>query len=185
MGTRAPMTLPQGPNQRWSLDFVSDTLVCSRRIRILAVVDDFTRENLALVVDTSLSGARVARELDAIIAVRGRPLMIVSDNGTELTSLAILRWAQDRQIEWHYIAPGKPQQNGYVESFNGRLRDECLNETLFASLSHARSVLSGWRHDYNHVRPHSGIGGLTPADAARRVVQPRPQGHDDNPGLQL
>lgn len=106
VGTRAPMTLPQGPNQRWSLDFVSDTLVCSRRIRILAVVDDFTRENLALVVDTSLSGARVARELDAIIAVRGTPLMIVSDNGTELTSLAILRWAQDRRIEWHYIAPG-------------------------------------------------------------------------------
>ena len=185
MGTRAPMTVPQGPNQRWSLDFVSDTLVCSRRIRILAVVDDFTRENLALVVDTSLSGARVARELDAIIAARGRPLMIVSDNGTELTSLAILRWTQDRQIEWHYIAPGKPQQNGYVESFNGRLRDECLNETLFASLSHARSVLSNWRDDYNHVRPHSGIGGLTPADAARRVVQSRPQGHDDNPGLQL
>ena len=105
MGTRAPMTLPQGPNQRWSLDFVSDTLVCSRRIRILAIVDDLTRENLALVVDTSLSGARVARELDAIIAVRGKPLMIVSDNGTELTSLAILRWTQDRQIEWHYIAP--------------------------------------------------------------------------------
>jgi len=185
MGTRAPMTLPQGPNQRWSLDFVSDTLVCSRRIRILAVVDDFTRENLTLVVDTSLSGARVARELDAIIAARGKPLMIVSDNGTELTSLAILRWAQDRQIEWHYIAPGKPQQNGYVESFNGRLRDECLNETLFASLGHARSVLHSWRDDYNHVRPHSGIGGLTPADAARRVVQPRPNEHHDNPGLYL
>lgn len=185
MGTRAPMTLPQGPNQRWSLDFVSDTLVCSRRIRILAVVDDFTRECLALVVDTSLSGARVARELDAIIAERGQPLMIVSDNGTELTSLAILQWAQDRAIEWHYIAPGKPQQNGYVESFNGRLRDECLNETLFASLGHARSVLHRWREDYNHVRPHSGIGGLTPADAARRLVQPRPQGHDDNPGLYL
>lgn len=172
MGTRAPMTLPQVPNQRWSLDFVSDTLVCSRRIRILAVVDDFTRENLALVVDTSLSGVRVARELDAIIAVRGKPLMIVSDNGAELTSSAILRWSQDRQIEWHYIAPGKPQQNGYVESFDGRLRDECLNETLFASLSPARSVLGAWRDDYNHVRTHSGIGGLTPADAARRVAQP-------------
>ncbi|AGH48490.1 transposase [Sphingomonas sp. MM-1] len=185
MGTRAPMTLPQGPNQRWSLDFVSDTLVCSRRIRILAVVDDFTRENLALVVDTSLSGARVARELDAIIAVRGKPLMIVSDNGTELTSLAILRWAQDRGIEWHYIAPGKPQQNGYVESFNGRLRDECLNETLFASLSHARSVLRAWRDDYNYVRPHSGIGGLTPANAAGRVAQPNPPGHPGNPGLYL
>ena len=180
------MTLPQGPNQRWSLDFVSDTLISGRRIRILAVVDDFTRECLALVVDTSLSGARVARELDAIIAARGvPPLMIVSDNGTELTSLAILRWTQERQIEWHYIAPGKPQQNGYVESFNGRLRDECLNETLFVSLGHARSVLRLWRDDYNHVRPHSGVGGLTPADAARRVVQHRPEGHHTNPGLQL
>ena len=179
------MTLPQGPNQRWSLDFVSDTLVCSRRFRILAVVDDFTRECLALVVDTSLSGARVARELDAIITVRGQPLMIVSDNGTELTSLAILRWAQDRAIEWHYIAPGKPQQNGYVESFNGRLRDECLNETLFASLGHARSVLRRWREDYNDVRPHSGIGGLTPTAAAMRLVQPSQQRHHDNPGLYL
>lgn len=116
------------------------------------VVDDFTRENLALVVDTSLSGARVARELDAISAIRGKPLMIVSDNGTELTSLAIPRWSQDGQIEWHYIAPGKPQQIGYVESFKGRLRDECLNETLFASLSHAWSVLRACRNDYNHVR---------------------------------
>ena len=186
MGTRAPMALPQGPNQRWRLDFVSDTLISGRRIRILAVVDDFTRECLALVVDTSLSGARVARELDAIIATRGRPpLMIVSDNGTELTSLAILRWTQERPVEWHYIAPGKPQQNGYVESFNGRLRDECLNETLFVSLGHARSVLRLWRDDYNHVRPHSGVGGLTPADAAKRVVQHRPDGHHDNPGLQL
>jgi putative transposase len=88
-------------------------------------------------------------------------------------------------VEWHYIAPGKPQQNGYVESFNGRLRDECLNETLFVSLGHARSVLRLWRDDYNHVRPHSGVGGLTPADAARRVVQHRPEGHHTNPGLQL
>ena len=102
-----------------------------------------------------------------------------------LTSLAILRWTQERLIEWHYIAPGKPQQNGYVESFNGRLCDECLNETLFVSLGHARSVLRLWRDDYNHVRPHSGIGGLTPSDAARRVVQHRPEGHDTNPGLQL
>lgn len=159
--------------------------MCSRRIRILAVVDDFTRENLALVVDTSLSGTRVARELDGIIAMRGRPLMIVSDNGTELTSLAILRWAQDRQIEWHYIALGKPQQNGYVESFNGRLRDECLNETLFASLSHAQSVLRAWRDDYNHVQPHNGIGGLTPADAARRVAQPHPPRRPGALGLNL
>src|SRR3546814_2455348 len=88
--------------------------------------------------------------------------MVVRDNGTELTSLAILRWTQERPVEWHYIAPGKPQQNGYVESFNGRLRDECLNETLFVSLGHASSVLRLWRDDYNHVRPHSGVGGLTP-----------------------
>ena len=109
---------------------VSDTLTDSRRFRILAVVDDFTRECIALVADTSLSGTRVGRELDAVIAARGRPSMIVSDNGTELTSMAILRWSQHTRIEWHYIAPGKPQQNAFVESFNGRLRDELLNETL-------------------------------------------------------
>jgi putative transposase len=130
LGTRAPMTMPQGPNQRWSLDFVSDAFACGRRFRILCVVDDFTRECLALVGDTSLSGARVARELDGLVAIRGKPHTVVSDNGTELTSTSILRWSQERQVEWHYIAPGKPTQNAFVESFNGRLRDECLNETL-------------------------------------------------------
>ena len=123
LGTRAPMTVPQEPNQRWSLDFVSDAFVCGRRFRILAVVDDFSRECLALVADTSLSGARVARELTALLGERGKPLLIVSDNGTELTSVAILRWSQEQQVEWHYIAPGKPTQNAFVESFNGRLRD--------------------------------------------------------------
>jgi putative transposase len=163
LGTRAPMTLPQGPNQRWSLDFVSDTFTDSRRFRILAVVDDFTRECLCLVADTSLSGMRVARELDTIVAKRGRPAMCVSDNGTELTSMAILRWSQETAIEWHYIAPGKPQQNAFVESFNGRLRDELLNETLFSSLAHAREVLADWKDDYNTVRPHSALGNLPPA----------------------
>jgi len=128
MGTRAPMVLPQGVNQRWSLDFVSDALACGRRFRMLCVVDDFTRECLTLVVDTSLSGARVARELDRIIALRGKPLTIVSDNGTELTSMAILKWSQDVGIEWHYIAPGKPQQNGFVESFN--CRSACKKDPL-------------------------------------------------------
>jgi len=118
LGTRAPLALPQGPNQRWSLDFVSDALADSRRFRILAVVDDFTRECLCLVADTSLCGLRVGRELDSVIAVRGRrPASVVSDNGTELTSMAILRWSQETQVEWHYIAPGKPQQNAFVESF--------------------------------------------------------------------
>ena len=124
LGTRAPVAVPQEPNQRWSLDFVSDTLDDGRRFRILVVVDDCTRECLARVVDTSLSGQRVVRELDRIIAGRAKPLMIVSDNGTELTSHAILRWQEERAVEWHYIAPGKPQQNGFVESLNGRLRDE-------------------------------------------------------------
>ena len=145
----------QGQNQRWSLDFVSDAFACGRRFRILCVVDDFTRECLALVPDTSLSGARVGRELDVIVAIRGRPQTVVSDNGTELTSMSILRWSQERQVEWHYIAPGKPTQNAFVESFNGRLRDECLNETLFTTMAQARAVLAAWRQDYNTVRPHS------------------------------
>ena len=170
LGTRAPMTIPQGPNQRWSLDFVSDTLTDSRRFRILAVVDDFSRECLCLAADTSLSGQRVARELDAIVARRGRPAMCVSDNGTELTSMAILRWSQETQVEWHYIAPGKPQQNAFVESFNGRLRDEILNETLFTSLAHAAEVLAAWKDDYNTVRPHSAIGNQTPAIYAKLSV---------------
>jgi putative transposase len=163
LGTRAPIALPQGPNQRWSMDFVSDTLTDGRRFRILAVMDDFSRECLCLVADTSLSGVRVARELDAIIARRGRPLLCVSDNGTELTSTAILKWCQEREVGWHYIAPGKPQQNAFAESFNGRLRDECLNETLFTSLAQARTILMAWQRDYNEVRPHSGLNGRTPA----------------------
>jgi putative transposase len=162
LGSRAPMAIPQGPNQRWSLDFVSDSLACGRRFRILCVIDDFSRECLATVVDTSLSGIRVARELDRIAEMRGYPCMVVSDNGTELTSNAMLAWQQERKVEWHYIAPGKPMQNGFVESFNGRLRDECLNEHLFDSLRHARKLIAAWRDDYNHHRPHSSLNGLTP-----------------------
>ena len=164
------MVLPDGPNQRWSLDFVSDALTCSRRFRILRVVDDYTRECLALVADTSLSGVRVARELTRLIGMRGKPHAVVSYNGSELTSPAILRWSQERRVEWHYIAPGKPMQNGFVESFNGRLRDQCLNEKLFTSLSHARFVLDAWWHDYNHVRPQSKLGGRTTAEKAREPV---------------
>ena len=167
LGTRAPIILPRGPNQRWSLDFVSDTFTDGRRFRILTVVDDFTRECLCLVPDTSLSGLRVARELDAIILIRGRPLTCVSDNGTELTSMAILRWSQATRIEWHYIAPVKPTQNAFIESFNGRLRDELLNETLFTSLAHARAVLAAWKDDYNKIRPHSALGNLAPAAFAK------------------
>ena len=118
--------------------------------------------------DTSLSGHRVARELDGLIAQRGWPAMVVSDNGTELTSMAILRWQQESGVSWHYIAPGKPMQNGFGESFNGRLRDELLNETMFRSLAHAREVLPDWREDYNGERPHTSLDGLTPNEFARR-----------------
>ena len=163
LGARFPIDLPTGPNQRWSLDFVSDTMTDSRRFRMLAVVDDYTRECLALVADTSISGIRVGRELDTIIARRGKPQTIVSDNGTELTSMAILKWSQTTNVAWHYIAPGKPQQNAFIESFNGRLRDELLNETLFTSLPQAREQLAIWLCDYNTVRPHSAIGNLPPA----------------------
>ena len=171
LGTRAPMTVPQGPNQRWSLDFVSDAFVCGRRFRILCVIDDYSRECVALVADTSLSGARVARELDiAILDRMAKPGTVVSDNGTELTSMAILQWSKDRKVDWHYTAPGKPTQNAFVESFNGRLRDECLNETLFTSLAQVRVVLAAWRDDYNAVRPHSKLGGRTPVEAAKQAL---------------
>jgi putative transposase len=174
LGTRAPLTIPQGPNQRWSLDFLSDAFADGRRFRILAVVDDFTRECLALIADTSLPGLRVVRELEAVVACRGRPMMCVSDNGTELTGLAVLRWCQEMRIEWHYIAPGKPTQNAFIESFNARLRDELLNETLFTSLAQVRAVLANWKDDYNTVRPHSALGNLTPAEYADRSA-PGPQ----------
>ena len=171
LGTRRPMTIPQGRNQRWSLDFVSDVLNDGRRFRILNVIDDFTRECLASVVDNSLSGIRVARELDNIAERRGYPLMVVSDNGTELTSNAILQWQEERKVEWHYIQPGKPMQNGLVESFNGRLRDECLNEHLFRSFAHARGVIETWRRDYNLKRPHTSLEGLTPIEFATRSTK--------------
>ena len=157
LGTRAPMTLPQGVNQRWSLDFVADVLADGRRFRVLVIVDDFTRECLALVVDTSISGRRVARELDAIVAARGKPLIIVSDNGTELTSHAILRWQQESGVGWHYIAPGKPIENAFVESFNGRFRDECLNEHVFRGLPMARRIIEAWRRDYNPASQHPSV----------------------------
>ena len=165
LGTRRPMILPSRINERWSLDFVSDAFTDGRRFRVLAVIDDYSRECLALVADTSLSGGRVARELDAIIAKRGsKPKTIVSDNGTEFTSMAILKWCQETNVGWHYIAPGKPMQNGFVESFNGSFRDECLNEILFSTLTEARHHINDWKEDYNVTRPHSSLGNLTPRE---------------------
>jgi putative transposase len=173
LGSRAPMTVPQAANQRWSLAFASDVLDDGRRLRVLVIVDDFSRECLALVVDNSLSGRRVARELDRVVEWRGRPLQIVSDNGTELTSHAILRWQEDCGVAWHYIAPGKPMQNGYIESFNGRMRDELLNESLFMGLDHARQLIGAWIADYNTARPHSSLGYKTPAAYAGTLTAPK------------
>jgi putative transposase len=186
LGVRAPIALPGGPNERWSLDFVSDCFTDGRRFRILAIVDDFTRESLALIPDTSLSGARVARELDTLIAGRGRPRACVCDNGTELTSMAILPWSEMSGVAWHYIAPGKPQQKAFAESFIGRLRDECLNETLFVSLDQARAVLDAWRTDYNSVRPHSALANRTPEEfRAQHIAVAASAGNGQNftPGL--
>ena len=171
LGTRRPMQIPTGPNQRWSLDFVHDAFTDGRRFRIFGVVDDFTRENLALVADTSISGHRVTRELQRLCDELGQPKTIVSDNGTELTSQAVLKWCQDTQVEWHYIQPGKPTQNAFIESFNGKLRDECLNELLFSSLSDAKLELAKWRYDYNHCRPHSALGNLTPSEFKQNWAQ--------------
>ena len=176
LGTRTPMPGAMLPNDRWSLDFVSDQLVSGRRFRILGIYDGCTRECLAAVADVSLSGRRVARELDLLIATRGKPKSIISDNGTELTGNAILAWTADAKVDWHYIDPGKPVQNAFIESFNGRLRDEFLNETLFTSLMQARLALEEWRRDYNTVRPHSGIDRLIPADYAAKISPQRGQG---------
>jgi putative transposase len=170
LGTRRPMVLPTRANERWSLDFVSDAFTDGRRFRVLAVVDDFSRQCLALVADTSLSGLRMTRELNIIIKQRGKPRTIVSDNGTEMTSMAVLKWCQETGVEWHYIAPGKPMQNGFVESFNGSFRDECLNETLFSSLPQARHEITKWKEDYNRERPHSSLGNITPDEFAMKMA---------------
>jgi transposase InsO family protein len=172
VGTRTPILVEAKVNARWSLDFVHDQLAPGRRFRILNVVDDVTRECLAAIPDTSISGKRVARELTMLIETRGKPQMIVSDHGTEFTSNAILSWTEDHRVEWHYIAPGKPMQNGFIESFNGRMRDELLNETLFLDLDQARQLIGAWVADYNTARPHSSLGYQTPAAYAHKLTAP-------------
>ena len=170
VGTRAPIMVEAKANARRSLDFVHDQLANGRRFRIPNVVDDVTRECLAAIPDTSISGVRVAREPTALVARRGKPGPIVSDNGTEFTSNAMFAWAHDHDIAWHFIAPGKPMQNGFCESFNGRMRDELLDETLFPGLDHARAKIGAWREDHNRRRPHSALNYLTPVAYAANLA---------------
>jgi putative transposase len=163
IGTRLPLPKPDSLNQVWSLDFLSDALSDGRRFRILGIMDQCSRECLTLLADTSIGGVRVVRELDVLVNRYGKPLCIVSDNGTEFTSRAVLAWAQEHGIEWHYITPGKPMENGFTESLNGRIRDECLNEHVFEGLAHARRLLASWLDDYNNVRPHGSLGHVPPS----------------------
>jgi len=167
---RIPMLIPDTVNQRWSIDFVSDQLASGRRFRVLNVVDDFTREYVLQVVDTSISGNRVARELDRLANNRSLPETIVCDNGPEFTSKAMFFWAKRTGVKLHFIQPGKPTQNAFVESFNGKFREYCLNLHWFASIADARSIIETWRTHYNHVRPHRSLGKKPPAVFAREVA---------------
>lgn len=163
---RKPMMAAQASNQEWAMDFVTDSLASSRHLRILTVVDVFTRECLALETDTSLGSMRVIRVLERILAERGAPSRLRCDNGPEFTSRAFLAWATERRIELVHIRPGKPVENAYIESFNGRLREECLNASWFRNLFDARQQIDRWREHYNQVRPHSALDYRTPHEFA-------------------
>ena len=161
-GIRVMMLAPQKPNERWSMDFVTDGIVTGRRFRALAIVDDYSRECPAIEVDTSLGGRRVVNVLEKLAEVRGLPEAITMDNGPEFAGRALDEWAYRKGVKLNFIRPGKPVENAFAESFIGRLRDECLNTNWFISLKHAREVIEDWRVDYNEVRPHSSLDGNTP-----------------------
>ncbi|MBO3034991.1 IS3 family transposase, partial [Burkholderia pseudomallei] len=164
---RTPLPLPTGPNQSGSMDFVSDGLAYGRRFRCLNVVDDYTRECLAIEVDTSLPGLRVQQVLERLKEMRGLPASITVDNGPEFAGRVLDAWAYEAGVTLSFIRPGKPVENAYIESFNGRFRDECLNEHWFVSMRHAKQLIEEWRIEYNTERPHSSLGYLTPAQFAR------------------
>lgn len=163
-GGRVFMPGPERPNQTWSMDFITDSLVTGRRFRALAIVDDYSRECPAIEVDTSLGGSRVVGVLDRLGDFRGLPEVIIVDNGPEFAGRALDEWAYRKGVRLSFIRPGKPLENAFAESFNSRLRDECLNTNWFLSLKHARDIIENWRKDYNNVRPHSALGGLAPKE---------------------
>lgn len=161
---QAPLQPAEKPMQRWSMDFEMDFLGSGRRFRSFNIVDDCSRECPGLLVDTSIGGVRVIRFLDELAETHGLPGTIVIDNGSEFTSRAFLTWAEKRGVALHFIDPGKPNQNAFIESFNGKFRDECLNGHWFTTLEDARRSIEEWRIDYNEVRPHSSLNNLTPAE---------------------
>jgi putative transposase len=188
---RQPMVVPQAPNRRWSMDFQHDLLATGQRFRSLNIVDDFSRECPAIEVDTSLPGTRVVRVLDRLAETRGLPLEIVLDNGPEMICKALDEWAWRNGVRLNFIEPGKPTQNAFIESFNGRFRDECLNENWFLDLDDAREIIEAWRIDYNTSRPHSALAYATPEEFASSLqghapgemtTSPRP-GQNQQPGL--
>lgn len=170
VGERQPLFRPTQPNQVWSMDFVFDRTAEGRVIKCLTIVDDATHETVAIEVERAISGSGVTRVLDRLALSRGLPKIIRTDNGKEFCGKAMLIWAHARGVTLRLIEPGKPNQNAYIESFNGRLRDECLNEHWFTSLLHARAVIETWRREYNHERPKKALGGLTPSAYAAQLA---------------
>nr|MBO2513397.1 IS3 family transposase [Gammaproteobacteria bacterium] len=168
---RRPLPKPTTTNESWSMDFVSDWLADGRRLRCLTIVDDCSRECPAIEVDTSITGARVVAVLERLADYRGLPASITVDHGPEFEGKALDAWAYARGVKLSFIRPGKPIENAYVESFNARFRDECLNEHWFESLAHARRVIEQWRIEYNTQRPHSALGNRTPEQYAREVMR--------------
>jgi putative transposase len=168
--SRVPLLMPVRANQVWAMDFMQDALVSGRKFRTLNIVDVYTRECRAIEVDTSLGGTRVVRVLARLAEAHGTPVRIMLDNGPEFTSKALDAWAYAHQVELTFSRPGKPTDNSYIESFNGKLRDECLNSHWFTSLDDARATLEAWRCDYNETRPHSALGQLAPTAFAQRSI---------------
>jgi putative transposase len=169
-GARTVIPAAVRPNEHWSMDFVSDSIVTGRRFRALTIVDNYTRECPAIEVDTSLGGARVVNVLERLSETRGLPEVITIDNGPEFAGKALDEWAYRKSIKLNFITPGKPVENAYAESFNGRLRDECLNTNWFMNLKQARNIIEDWRRDYNEVRPHSSLKNMTPMEYANATT---------------
>ena len=171
VGDRQPLGRPQKADQVWSMDFVFDRTADGRVLKCLTVVDDATHESVAIVPERSISGHALTRILDRLAVQRGLPQAIRTDNGKEFCGRAMLTWAHARNVKLFLIQPGKPNQNAYIESFNGRLRDECLNEHWFVSLAHAKAIIEVWRREYNEERPKKALGGLTPSAYAKQLAR--------------